>query len=125
MTKKDFVMFLETKYNYSIVDYMYRNGEIKQNALFRELNCNHEILRKKLNSLEQLQLVTQDTRRCSDSNHVATFWKLTSKGMRVGKALNLAARTFDGEIDLEDDVDGNRERWNRTGLLMMRPRSLY
>lgn len=101
MDSSKFELFLRDKHQYKFMKLMYENEEVKQNDFFGCPYRNHDIIRKKLNFLEENELAMHVIRECDGSRRMACHWKLTDKGRKVFQTMRLLEEIFNGEEDLD------------------------
>lgn len=102
MVPSKFELFLHDKHQYSLMKMMYENEEVKQNDFYGYPYRNHDIIRKKLDFLEENDLAIHEIHECEESRRTACHWKLTDKGRKLFQAMRLAEEIFNGEERIDD-----------------------
>lgn len=102
MVSSEFERFLQDKHQYNIMKLMFENDEVKQNDFYGNPYRNHDIIRKKLDFLEENNLATHEIHECKESKRTACHCRLTDKGRRVFVAIRVLEETFNEEEDIDD-----------------------
>ncbi|MDO5853859.1 MAG: hypothetical protein Q4Q62_07480 [Thermoplasmata archaeon] len=84
-----------------ILEYLRENGETKQEVLRTTICRNHDVLSKRLVSLEGLGLIACDHRMCDESRHRANYWTLTEIGSAAAGMLEAVDLVILGRLDME------------------------
>lgn len=83
-----------------ILEYLRGNGETKQEVLRTTICRNHDVLSKRLVSLEGLGLIACDHRMCDESRHRANYWTLTEIGSAAAGMLEAVDLVILGRLDM-------------------------
>ncbi len=96
-----FTKLINDKHGYVMLAYLLEHGETKQHDFYGKICWNHDMIRRKLDMLESLDLTTSVMKECEGSRRMARFWRLTPRGTVLSERMALAEKALSGDFDLE------------------------